>query len=116
MWCTKSVRVLSPGGIASITTHGTRWFDLLYEGRRARFEANELVVLDGGAPGGNSFGTFQIETNVRRLVAGRLEIVDFAISGALGLIGQDMYCPAATSVAAHLPGVGITSTGCVHEL
>ena len=91
-WIHELTRVLAPGGLLLLSTHGERYMGRLDDAERRRFAAGELVVKnDVSAPGTNACAAYHPLAYVRDRLAGELELVDFQPEGAKGNPHQDLY-------------------------
>ena len=90
-WMSELARVVRPGGLALITTQGSRYAADLDESDRARFAAGELVVRFAEAEGTNVCGAYHPESLVRSL-SGRhgFDVALFEPEGAKGNPHQDL--------------------------
>ena len=86
-WLDELARLLRPGGYLLLTTHGAACAADLPAADRARFDADEIVVLYPDAAGSNLCASYHSEAALRRLVAGHFEVLD-AVSAR---VGQDLY-------------------------
>src|SRR5262245_17478914 len=89
-WMADLRRVLRPGGALLLTFHGrarveelrgTQWYDEV----SPLFDSGELVVLAGELAGTNRCATYHPERYIREVLAGDLEVVHYAPSGALDI-------------------------------
>ena len=70
-WVGEIVRVLKPGGVFILTTHGDAYRQRLTARERARYDAGEFVIRTLAAEGRKLFGAFHSPAFVRhRLLAG----------------------------------------------
>ena len=90
-WIDEMVRVLKPGGLLLITTHGDYYASGLPEAERARYDAGEAVVRHPGREGTNDCATFHPPRYVAERLARGLEVVDHVPEGALGNPRQDVW-------------------------
>lgn len=92
-WMSEFRRILRPGGLLLITTHGAFFTNRLTEAERAEFAAGRMVTRYGSASGSNLCSTYHPESWVRARLAGEAdcEVVSFVPEGALGNPGQDLY-------------------------
>ena len=88
-WLEELDRVLLPGGLLVLSTHGERYLERLSPGERARFEAGELVVRWGGVAGTNLCTTFHPRAYLERLADG-FELLEHVPEGATGNPHQDL--------------------------
>jgi SAM-dependent methyltransferase len=89
-WRDEVLRVLRPGGVLLLTTHGRSYVPRLDEGERARFERGELVVRWGDVPGTNLCSAYHPEPYLRDTFAAGFELVELEPEGALGNPTQDL--------------------------
>ena len=91
-WISELTRVLTPGGLLLISTHGERYIHRLNGEERRQFAAGELVVKNNTkAPGSNTCSAYHPPVYVRERLARDLEVVDFVQEGARGNPRQDLY-------------------------
>lgn len=90
LWMDELHRVLRPGGLLILTTHGGFYRSSLMPDDLARFASGELIVYGDALPGTNVCATFHPEPYVRRVLARRFEVLDFVPEGALGNPRQDL--------------------------
>lgn len=90
-WISDLERVLKPGGLALITTHGEAALQKLTPSEQCDFRAGKLVVRYEEAPGTNLCVTFHPFEYVRGKLAQQFEVIDFAPGGAEGCIRQDIF-------------------------
>jgi SAM-dependent methyltransferase len=81
-WITELRRVLRPGGILYLTTHGTSKLPILTPEERKRFEAGQLVMRNPELSGTNPCAAFHPEAYIRRTLAGPLRVLDIVPLGA----------------------------------
>lgn len=90
-WLAELRRVLRPGGLLLVTTHGDRYLDRLDADERDSYERGELVVRWESVAGTNLCTAFHPERYVReKLAGGELELLEFAPEGAVGTPDQDL--------------------------
>jgi SAM-dependent methyltransferase len=92
-WIAELRRILRPGGLLIISTHGERYREKLPEADRARFDSGETIVWSGDDAGKNRCATFHPPAYVRERLApaAGLEVLEFAAEGALGNPHQDAW-------------------------
>jgi len=90
-WRDELRRVLAPGGLLLVTTHGRFYAPRLSEAERARFDAGACVVQGAEFLGENLCIAYHPEASVRALFADGFEVVDFVPEGALGNPSQDLW-------------------------
>jgi SAM-dependent methyltransferase len=90
-WIDELSRILQPGGLLLLTTHGRSYADRLASEERARYDAGDPVVRWAGAAGTNLCTTFHPEAYVRERLAPELELLEFtAEGGSVGSRRQDL--------------------------
>jgi SAM-dependent methyltransferase len=91
VWLAELRRVLRPGGLLILTTHGDRYLDRLDDEERGSYERGELVVRWESVAGTNLCTAFHPERYVREKLAGsELELLELAPDGAVGTPDQDL--------------------------
>jgi SAM-dependent methyltransferase len=91
VWLADLRRVLRPGGLLIVTTHGDRYLGRLNDEERNSYARGELVVRWESVAGTNLCTAFHPERYVReRLVGDGLELLEFAPDGAVGTPDQDL--------------------------
>ena len=90
-WMKELSRVLRPGGVLLLTTHGESYRDALSPREREEFSAGRLVVRYTEAAGTNLCSVYHPPAYVREKLAGELECVDFIPEGAKGNPHQDIF-------------------------
>ena len=89
-WRHELRRVLRPGGLLLITTHGRAYAPRLTEDERARFEKGELVVRWGAVAGTNLCSAYHPEQYLRDTFADGFTFVELEPEGARGNPTQDL--------------------------
>jgi SAM-dependent methyltransferase len=90
-WRDELRRLLRPGGLLLVTTHGRSYAPRLAADERARFERGECVVQGAEFLGENLCIAYHPEASVRALFATGFEIADFLPEGARGNPSQDLW-------------------------
>jgi SAM-dependent methyltransferase len=85
-WVEELSRIVAPGGLLLLTTHGDSYADRLDVDERARYDAGEPVVRWPGVAGSNLCTTFHPETYVRARLAPELELLEVSPDG--GTVGS----------------------------
>ena len=105
-WLREMNRVLKPGGLLIISTHGERCVSDLTADQREQFDAGHAVVRDPAAVGTNRCGVYFSEHYIRAKMTAGFRLVDFLLQGAKGNPPQDLVLlqnqPAARSAEAAL--------------
>ena len=90
-WIDELSRILQPGGLLLLTTHGDSYLDRLNPEERTRYLAGDAVVRWASVAGTNLCTTFHPETYVRERLAPRLELLEFVPEGGTpGSVRQDL--------------------------
>jgi SAM-dependent methyltransferase len=89
-WRDELRRVLRPGGVLLVTTHGSSYLPRLANDERARFERGELVVRWGDLPGTNLCSAYHPEPYLRETFAAGFSSLDLEPEGARGNPTQDL--------------------------
>jgi tRNA G46 methylase TrmB len=89
-WIGELTRVLKPGGLLLIATHGKYYLQYLTSNEKDRFRSGQLVVHSEEAAGSNACVAFHPIEYVRRKPASGLAVIDFVPEGALGNPRQDV--------------------------
>lgn len=90
-WIEELGRILRPGGILLLTTHGDDYADRLDPGERSRYERGALVVRWPKVAGTNLCTTFHPETYIRTRLAPELDLLEFTPErGTVGSRRQDL--------------------------
>jgi SAM-dependent methyltransferase len=89
-WRDELLRVLRPGGLLLLTTHGRSYLPRLDEDERARFERGELVVRWADVPGTNLCSAYHPEPYLRETFARGFTFLELDPEGARGNPTQDL--------------------------
>ncbi len=90
-WVNELTRVVRPGGLLILSTHGDRYLDRLTASERAVFERGEVVARYEEVAGTNLCTTFHPPAYVRDRLGAELELVDEVPEGARGNPHQDLF-------------------------
>jgi SAM-dependent methyltransferase len=88
-WVHELRRVLRPGGLLLVTTHGAAYRERLSNMERKRFDAGEVVVRWEDAAGTNLCSAYHSETALRALADG-FTFLELEREGAIGNPHQDL--------------------------
>ncbi|HEY3051246.1 MAG TPA: class I SAM-dependent methyltransferase [Gaiellaceae bacterium] len=86
VWIDELSRIVEPGGVLLLTTHGDSYADRLDPEERARYDTGEPVVRWPRVAGSNLCTTFHPEAYVRDHLAPALELLEFVPEG--GTVGS----------------------------
>jgi len=89
-WRDELRRVLKPGGLLLLTTHGRSYLPRLSDHERERFEAGELVVRWRDIPGTNLCSAYHPEAYLRGAFADGFAFLELDPEGARGNPTQDI--------------------------
>jgi SAM-dependent methyltransferase len=91
LWMRELERVLRPGGLLMLSTHGEHYLPRLTATERETFGAGDVVVRREEVAGTNLCTTFHPRSYVRERLAAGFEPIDFVAEGAAGNPFQDLY-------------------------
>jgi SAM-dependent methyltransferase len=89
-WRDEVRRVLRPGGLLLLTTHGRSYVPRLGDEERASFERGELVVRWGDVAGTNLCSAYHPEAYLRDTFADGFDFLELEAEGARGNPTQDL--------------------------
>jgi SAM-dependent methyltransferase len=89
-WRDEMLRVLRPGGLLLLTTHGRSYVPRLDAEERARFERGELVVRWSDVPGTNLCSAYHPEAYLHDTFAQGFTFLELDPEGARGNPTQDL--------------------------
>ncbi len=90
-WIAELGRILQPGGLLLVTTHGDSYLGRLNAEERARYLAGDPVVRWASVAGTNLCTTFHPDAYIRQRLAPRLELLEFVSEGGTpGSLRQDL--------------------------
>jgi SAM-dependent methyltransferase len=90
-WMAELRRVLVPGGLLIMTTHGSSLRQMLTTDECAAFDEGALVVRYEETSGMNLCSAYHPESFVRNTLASGFAVRELMPSGQRELIGQDVY-------------------------
>jgi len=90
-WMTEFRRLLAPGGLLLVTTHGQSYLGRLSDPERERFLQGKLVVRFVESAGTNLCNAYHAEAYVRQYLARGFEVINFVVEGARGNPRQDLW-------------------------
>jgi SAM-dependent methyltransferase len=85
-WVDELSRIVAPGGMLLVTTHGDSYADRLEPDERTAYDAGEPVVRWPGVAGSNLCTTFHPESYIRTRFAPELELLELTPDG--GTVGS----------------------------
>lgn len=89
-WIGELTRILKPGGLLLITTHGKSRIQTLRPEEKEKFYLGQVVVRNKEYAGANICNAFHPEQYVRNVLAKGLTVIDFAPDGAKDA-NQDIF-------------------------
>lgn len=89
-WIDELTRVLEPGGLLVLTTHGDRFTDRLSLAEQAAFHSGQLVVKHQEVAGTNLCAAFHPQSFLFGAFPRELRVVDFMAGGTIEGIDQDL--------------------------
>ena len=89
-WRDEMLRVLRPGGVLLVTTHGRSYVPRLDADERARFGRGELVVRWSDVPGTNLCSAYHPEVYLHDTFAQGFTFLELEPEGARGNPTQDL--------------------------
>jgi SAM-dependent methyltransferase len=90
-WIAEFTRLLRPGGLLLVTTHGDTFRERLTEGERARYDAGEAVVQRGGMEGANACAAYHPPAHVRDRLLRGFEVLSSPPAAPAAGFPQDVY-------------------------
>ena len=89
-WTEELRRILRPGGLLLLSTHGDAYRDQLLPEERATYEAGQIVVRAAASAGSNACGVFHPPLYVRSRMGRGLRFLHLVPEGAKGNPRQDL--------------------------
>jgi SAM-dependent methyltransferase len=90
-WFEELTRILGPGGLLLVSTHGERYLERLDAAEQEAFRRGEVVVRFEEVAGTNLCTTFHPPAYVRERLGANLELVEEVPEGARGNPHQDLF-------------------------
>jgi len=90
-WMRELHRLLRPGALLLVSTHGAHYLSQMPEAEQEQFRAGGLVTRYARAAGSNLCSVFHPESYVRRVLAEGFEVLHFLPEGARGNLHQDAW-------------------------
>ena len=91
-WLNELARILQPGGLLMVSTHGDAYLEKLTDEKRTKYLADEVVILLPEEEGRNDCAAFDPPQAFRSLVArAHLTVLEFVPRGAKGNPYQDLW-------------------------
>jgi SAM-dependent methyltransferase len=90
-WVEELTRILRPGGLLLVSTHGERYLERLNVAEQQAFGRGEVVVRFEEVAGKNLCTTFHPPAYVRERLGADLELVEELPQGATGNPHQDLF-------------------------
>jgi 2-polyprenyl-3-methyl-5-hydroxy-6-metoxy-1,4-benzoquinol methylase len=91
LWMRELERVLRPGALLLLSTHGEHYVPRLTPDERARFADGDVVVRWEEVAGTNLCTAFHPPSYVRERLAAGFDVLDFVAEGAKGNPHQDLF-------------------------
>jgi SAM-dependent methyltransferase len=90
-WMGELRRILRPGGLLVISTHGDHYLPQLAPDEQATYQTGGLVVRNGDKAGRNACAAFHPPREVRDVLVRDFDVLEFVPEGALGNPAQDAW-------------------------
>ncbi len=90
-WLAELWRVLKPGGILYLSTHGSQFVAHLPPEQKELYDAGEMVTVSFGPEGSNNFGSFHPNAYVTRRMLTGFELLSYKPGEAKPHLEQDNY-------------------------
>jgi len=90
-WMVDFKRVLRPGGLLLVTTHGDRFRQRLTAGERARYDRGEVVIQRPRMEGTNTCAAYHPPSYVNERLLEGCHLVSFSSATPDSLFPQDVY-------------------------
>lgn len=91
LWLAEFARVLRPGGVLILSTHGDSYLEKLSPEQKKQYQANEIVVMLPSERGRNECAAFHPPAAFRDLADPYFATADFVPEGAKGNPSQDLW-------------------------
>ncbi len=91
LWLAEFARILRPGGVLVLSTHGDAYAAKLTPEQRERYAAGEIVVTRASRRGKNDCAAYHPPAACRQLLHEIFRVLEFVPQGATGNPVQDLW-------------------------